>query len=479
MRNNNGASIRRLSQRSLQNNHMRNFFAVLAIALTGILFTALFSLAGGAIQAAQENTMREVGGKSHAGIKAATTEQYEKVSADPLVKRSSYTIFIDAAENLVKRSAEIRYTPDESILPDMFITLEEGHMPTGADEIIADTFVLDELGLPCTLGEKIPLQFSFMGEKIEDEFTLCGWYQGDSIAHASQLFVSEEYWMALKGSRTDEDFLRWKEEHPEDSGAGLIAGDFYFDNESNLEEKVRTVISNAGYEPEKELAYGVNWAYMSSRAETADPFTVFVLFGVIIVVLLTGYLIIYNIFQISVISDIRFYGLLKTIGTTKRQLRRLVRRQVFMLSAIGIPIGLAAGFGIGKLMLPFMLRVADYDGMEISLKYSPWIFIFGASFSILTVYLSSRKPGKIAGSVSPIEALRYTEEGSKERAAQRRKKKKHKNRGKFDAVSMALSNMGRNRSTAAVVITAMSLSIILLAIVATAVESFSIDQYIE
>ena len=42
----------------------------------------------------------------------------------------------------------------------------------------------------------------------------------------------------------------------------------------------------------------------------------------LILILLTGYLIIYNVFQISVAGDIRFYGLLKTIGTTPRQLRR-------------------------------------------------------------------------------------------------------------------------------------------------------------
>ena len=76
MRNNNGASIRRLSNRSLRNNRMRNLFAVLAIVLTGILFTATFSLAGGAMQVAQEHTMREVGGKFHAGLKAATRKQY-------------------------------------------------------------------------------------------------------------------------------------------------------------------------------------------------------------------------------------------------------------------------------------------------------------------------------------------------------------------------------------------------------------------
>ena len=527
MRNNNGASIRRLSGRSLKNNRMRNLFAVLAIALTGILFTAVFSLTGGFLQVVQEDTMREVGGRFHAGIKAATTEQYEKAASDPLVAKSSYTILIGMAENIIKRQAEIRFTPDESTLPDLFVMLEEGHFPVQKNEIIVDTYVFDELGLPCALGEKIPLQFSFMGETVEDEFVVCGFYQGDAIAHASELFVSESYWMGLKGDHTDEDFVRWKEMHPEDYGAGLLAGNFFFHNTYHLEDKIRTVIRNAGYEPETELAYGVNWAYMSSRADSADPVTLSVLFGAVLVILLTGYLIIYNIFQISVVSDIRFYGLLKTIGTTKKQIHRLIRRQAFRLSVIGIPIGLLIGFGAGKLLLPFMFGMTDsYEGIDISLKFDPWIFVFGAGFSAFTVYLSSRKPGRIAGSVSPIEAVRYVDadgirgncrwalrstggvrcmdaEGIRERAdrkaakgrkaergwterrktgrenTERSRRKRQKDSGRFGVLSMALANLGRNGRTTVTVISAISLSIILLGTVVTAAGSFRLDDYLE
>ena len=51
----------------------------------------------------------------------------------------------------------------------------------------------------------------------------------------------------------------------------------------------------------------------------------------LLLVIFTGYLIIYNIFQISVAGDIRFYGLLKTIGTTPRQLKRIIRQQALLL----------------------------------------------------------------------------------------------------------------------------------------------------
>lgn len=475
MKNNNGACVRKLSGRSLQNNRMRNTIAIVAITLTSILFTALFSLAGGSIQMAQESFMREVGTSAHVGLKAATKEQYEKVTADPMVKESYYDIYIGLAENILERQAEIRYFPDDKSLESKFITLKEGRLPVADNEIIVDTFIFDELHLPHALGEKIPLTFSFMGKTIEEEFVVSGWYQGDYIAHASQLCVSESYWTKLKGSLTDEDFINWGAEHIDDANVGLYAGNIFFNNASHLEDKIRTVIQNAGYEPETELDYGVNWAYMSNRLESVDSFTLVILITAVAIILITGYLIIYNIFQISVINDIRFYGLLKTIGTTKKQIRRLLLRQAAILSAIGIPIGILIGYGIGKFALPFVLSIGDYSGAPVSLHFTIWIPVFSVLFCALTVFLSCRKPGKIAGSVSPVEAVKYTETGTKGKKAAKKKKKS----SRFSSISMALSNLGRSKRTTTVVITAISFSIILLAIVTSVVSSFSIDAYLE
>ena len=137
----------------------------------------------------------------------------------------------------------------------------------------------------------------------------------------------------------------------------------------------------------------------------------------------TGYLIIYNIFYISVVQDIRFYGLLKTVGTTKKQIRAIIRRQALVLSIVGIPIGLAAGYGVSELLFPFVMEITSYTDLGISLKIRPQVAVFGIVFALLTVFISCRKPGKIAGSVSPVEAVRYTEgKGS-------RKKRKKSEKG--------------------------------------------------
>lgn len=473
MKNNNRAAIRRLSSRSLKNNKIRNLFAVCAIVLTSMLFTAVFSLSEGVLQASEETTMRETGTRAHAGLKDATMQQYEKAAADPSVKKCSYNIFIGIAKNIKQRQAEIRYIPHEEFLSDHFISLVEGDMPEAEDEILADTFIMDELKIPHTLGSKIPLTFSFMGETVEKEFKVSGYYNGDSISHASELFLSERFWLKLKGSRTEDDFIAWGKKHPDENGVGLLSVNLTFSNASHLEEKVQTLIQNMGYEPKTELDYGVNWAYMGNRLESLDPVSYFIIGGALAVILMTGYLIIYNIFQISIMSDIRFYGLLKTIGTTKKQLKHLIMRQVIKLSVIGIPIGLLAGYAIGSLAVPMLGRILfSHVQLDLSLQFHPLIFLSGAAFSAITVFLSCRKPGKIAGSVSPVEAVKYTETALKPR---RKKRKQHS----FHPVSMAFANLGRSRKRTCVVISAISLSIILLTIVMTGVGSFQLDQFLE
>lgn len=473
MKNNNRAAIRRLSSRSLKNNKMRNLFAVSAIILTAMLFTATFSLFSGMIQASQESTMREVGTRAHAGLKSADMQQFDKIVQDPLVKKSSYDIFLGYAENIQKRQAEIRFMPFEDALSDYFITLQEGRLPMKEDEIVVDTYILDECGLPHKLGAKVPITFSFMGETIEKEFTVSGYYEWDAVSHASELFVAEPFWQKLKGSRTEADFREWSKEYPQEEGKGLLSVHLFFSNASHLEEKVREVIERAGYEPETELDYGVNWSYMQNRMESMDPISFGIFGGALFVILLTGYLIIYNIFQISIMSDIRFYGLLKTIGATKKQLRWLIVRQVLQLSAIGIPVGLLLGYIVGILGAPMLSRLtygnADH---RVSLQFHPFIFVFGAVFSISTVFLSCRKPGKVAGSVSPVEAVKYTDASVK---VSRKKKKRHT----FSPFTMALANLGRNKKKNMIVIAAISLSMVLLTLVMTGVGSFRIDQFLE
>lgn len=472
MRNNNRQVIRKLSVRSMRQNKMRNLFAGLAIILTCMLFTVTASMGIGMMQVAQEQTMREVGTRCHAGLKDVTGEEMEAIVSDGRVKDYSWNILVASVENLIQRAGELRVPQGEQELENSFIELQEGELPVGEDDLVVDTLVMEELGLPCQVGQKVTLEFSLLGEKISREFTVCGWYEGDQISHSSQLYMSQACWEQLKGNRTEQDFLHYREESGSSLGAGLYQVSLDFAGAGDIEEQVRAVIRDAGYEPGTEVEYGVNWAYMQNRAEGLDPASALVLAAAALIVVVMGYLIISNIFQISITQDIRFYGLLKTVGTTGRQIRRLIHRQAFLLSLAGIPAGLLLGLLIGKVLFPFAMSFTNTRGVEARLHFDPLILLFGSIFSAVTVMLGCRKPGKMAGAVSPVEAVRYSE------GTVRRKREK-KSRTGARIHRMALSNLGRNKKKTISVILSLSFSLALLCVVVTGVESFRLDSYLE
>ena len=86
----NNKCISRLADKSFRANKTRNIIAVIAIALTTILFTALFTIGSGAVESFQYNTMLQAGGMAHGAIKFAPPSIYEDVKSHPLVKETGF-----------------------------------------------------------------------------------------------------------------------------------------------------------------------------------------------------------------------------------------------------------------------------------------------------------------------------------------------------------------------------------------------------
>ncbi|SHK69111.1 ABC transporter permease [Hespellia stercorisuis] len=469
----NKAFIRKLADKSFRASRTRNIIAVVAIALTATLFTTLFTIGIGTIENFQQQTMRQAGGDSHGVIKDISPQMYEKMSQDPSVKECADTMLVAySVENpeFLKRHVEAWYYP-EYHYPHCFVDILDGRAPQKADEILLDEESMNLLGLELKAGQKVTLQMKIRSSAdavTERTFTVSGVTKSDPALNVGFAIVSEAY----RGKYADELVYTYDQDG---STTGTVRMDVNFANSFSIQKKLERVIENSGYSSDETdpdyVASNANWAYVSDGGET-DPVTAGAAIGGLILIILTGYLIIYNIFQISVIRDIRYYGLLKTIGTTGRQIRTIIRRQAFVLGFIGIPLGLIGGFIMGKAVVPRVMEVSAYGSDSVAVSMSPSIFIGAAAFSLLTIWISTGKPARIAAKVSPVEAVRFTEQSGR-----RKNKKRSTDGGKL--WRMAFSNLGRNRKKTVLVILSLSLALVLLNSVFTVADSFDMNTYLK
>ncbi len=467
--------IRRLANKSFRSNQTRNMIAVLAIALTTMLFTTIFTIGLGTIESFQLSTMRQSGGNCHGVFKNLTWEQYDRLKDHPSIKECAPCIL--AAEDIknpefLKRHVEAWYMPAYHY-PHCFLNIIDGKAPEKPQEILMDDMSLQLLGLPAKAGQEVTLemQLGFSREEtIPRTFYVSGVLQSDPAFNVGFAIVSDAYLDTYADELTytyDKDYSR----------VGAIRMDVNFSNSLGIQKNLDKVIRDCGYstdETQKDyIESNVNWAYISDGAE-ADPMTMAALAAGLLLVLFTGYLIIYNVFQISVMKDIRYYGLLKTVGTTGRQVKKILRHQAIWLSVLGIPLGILAGFFIGKGIVPSIIASSAIQA-ETQVSFHPLILVGATLFSALTVSISIGKPSRIAAKVSPVEAVRYTDN-----TQHKKKNPKPKKSTKGGRISrMALASLSWNRGRTTVVIISLSLAIILLNSVFTLTDSFDMDMYLK
>lgn len=455
----NKAIIQKLSHRMLDVKKKKNIISILAIILTTVLFTAVFTIGGSMIKSTRESTMLQVGMSTHAGFERLTKKQFDIVSKDPKIHGVSYNIFVGSAINPEFKNFPVEVRSREDLdAKYTFSEPEEGRMPEKRNEIAASSLVLKDLGVPCELGETVTLDILVNEKTIRQTFTLVGYWEGNQGMMAQDVNVSRVFAEAVAPTPKEPYYAN------KSNYSGYIDMEVNFATAWNIQKQVDALMERCGFDPQQ-VKCGVNWAYETDSIEPAD---VFVLAGLLLLIVLSGYLIIYNVFYLNVFHDIRFYGLLKTIGTTGRQLRKIVRKQAWRLCLFGIPAGLLIGWCAGRVLAPIMMGVLEQQVDAYSAN--PLIFVGATIFTVFTVHISCIKPCRMAARISPVEAMKYT--------GQKTRKKSRRTHG-FHTWSMAAANLGRNKKKLALVAGSLSLSLIILNSVYTTVQGFDMDKFLE
>lgn len=472
---NNKKVIRSIAAKTVMANPGKSLVVVLSIALCTFMFSALFTISGSLIAKFQDDTNRRIGSSCDAGVKYLNEEEYNRLVSDKSLKNVTGSIHVGTAVNdeLNKIFAQADYHDEASAKKD-FCYPEVGRLPEKENEISVSSLILQAFGMKADskedyeslLGKKLSLKLSGKDKEQTIDFVIVGIHTGDQVSAAQMILVSKEFQEKFSPTPTSSYYDNAASMSFDDCFGRIDAEvDFFFP--LFFKYQIEKAIERNGLPADTQ--FGINWGSVGSSADFgAIAFVVLMLFTIF----LSGYLIINNIYRINVYTDIRSYGLLKTVGTSSKQLKKIVNRQALYHSVPGIIIGITGGIVAGSLLLPmFMDEMAISESIDSKAVINIWILLFSALFSYVTVRFSVRKATKLASGVSPIEALHYTENNSFRR-------KRRKQSAAFTATRFAFRNVFKEKKKCFFVVLSLALSMTVLSTVYTLLIGFDENKYI-
>ncbi|RDY30271.1 ABC transporter permease [Lachnotalea glycerini] len=268
---------------------------------------------------------------------------------------------------------------EDEISMDLLSATEfKGRMPEQINELIVEQAYLNYIGLDNTLEQKIKLD---LGDGIEREYTVCGILQGENESRTYQIVSSLAYMESITANTPlYTALIRMK-------NSEKLSTDV-------LKDEIKDFANDFSIS-ESNIFYSSTYFGLAEESSTTEIFVVMV---ASILITLACSLVIYSLFYISVIGKIKEYGRLRVIGTTKKQIKKMVRKEELLLSIIAIPLGLVMGCIIGYMLVP--------KGWYLSTTI---ICVFLIVFVIeIAISVAIHTPVNMAASVSPIEAIRVT-----------------------------------------------------------------------
>ena len=307
--NNNSKVITKLSKRYFKKNKVRNLAALLAIILTAFLFTSITSLAFNMASSIQLSLQMQKGSKADGTLGYMTEKQYEQLVSSDFVDQAGHRRIIGYASNTSSHSIEINY--EDSVQQELtFCVPTHGAAPEKANEIATTDLALKALGVEPEIGAEVPLEFELRGKTYHYDMVLSGWWEASndsvSVATVSEQFIKENPDVVQNTYAVDHVM------------SGVTFSDVVLKNKANVQQQLNEFVYSIGGNPEDMgadnfiLASENQMSQGLTSSESIVPAVVFILMFVV-----CGYLLIYNIFDISVMQDVRQYGLLRTIKTSE------------------------------------------------------------------------------------------------------------------------------------------------------------------
>jgi putative ABC transport system permease protein len=298
----NGKTICRISFARIKKSGLRSVFILCAIIFTTVLVTGVIGI-GSQMQAASKQMNLQVAGLvSQVYVKTLTPENAAKFLAHEDVQNAGTSLIVATSNDGIwtEYPLEIR-VDDEKFAENSFIVPMIGQLPQEENEIAVKAWMLDMANLPHELGTTFPLSFEIAGKHYDLNLTVCGIWEDDKNLHPfSTALISQKLADKLLANINPEDSLKMQTFN----GVIDIAADVS-ENDFSIQKDLERIL----YETDllsPDIHANINPAYENA----ADTSVIFGIAMILIIVLAAGFLLIYNIFYISILTDIRHYGLL-------------------------------------------------------------------------------------------------------------------------------------------------------------------------
>ena len=431
--NDTSAITKKLAKKSLQSEKRRNLMVVIAVALAAFLicFTGIVSTS---LTQMQRNQVVDTYEAVWMGVEENDIETLKGV---PEFERVGGYYML--GEELSEQGYHASYVYCDAQMMEIAkaqMELLEGRVPEKANEVVVSEYFLSTYGNNAKIGDTVTLDT----ESFHGDYVVTGIMDSVNEKEANTCAI-----ILSKAALTE-----WKGFDP----AGYRAY-VHFKNSDQLGEELITSYCREIAEEYQLPNPSMNNKYFAYASKSFDFLPIF---GVIVIVLIGGYIVIQSIFRISINDKIRSYGQLRTIGATPKQIKRIVKREGRKLGSIGILIGTVLGVCCGFLLFSKGFNAVSYAVMVSLTLISGWIM----------VSISIRKPVKIAAGISPIEAVRFT-------PVQKDIRSRKKNI-KLNPVSMGIANFKRDRKKTISIVASLSIGGILLMVVSSIVLVRSPEQ---
>lgn len=450
--------------RSFRASKMRNLIAVLAIMLTAILFTTVTTIGMGAMDSMTLTMQMQKGSRSDGDFRNMTSEQYEALADADFIKEYGLRMPVGFLTNTNRTNVEFDVL-DETQADLTFCAPSHGNIPQTENEIVTSDAALRDLGVEPEVGATVTIAFTAHGQEYQMDMVVSGWFEATN----DQISMM---WAGTAFRDAHPDIFEYTYDKDRVM-TGTYYSDFIATSTVGLQENLDNWVSQMGGNPDASSSDTLSAAVNTMTNPTMEPTTIFMGAVIIILFVFCGYLLIYNVFDIAVMQEIRRYGLYRTVGMSKRQVKKLINRQALWLSCIGIPLGLLVGYFIGKAALPKIMNIfsSEYESVAVNVEPSPIIFVGAAVLAAFTVFLSTRKPVRVAANIPPIEAFRYVEAATGKRTMK-------KSTAGTSLPRLAWSNLGRNKRRSIFIVISLTLCVVLLNCVGIAADSVDIEKQV-